>query len=989
MNRIPSICLTLATVLACSLPNRVSGQATGIVVEHVFEDIGVIPSFETVDLTGYNTYRLYVEFSHPDDFLAAVYGDADYPTVIDGNNNFYQSPLGGLTNDAFNSVLFAAFPDLEFDSFVTIGMDSPANSTSGEAPVNAIADPMSNWIDAFEPGQGAPGANINISSLTGGSWFPLFPDANGFAGDDLLVLIGQFTTDGEISGTVGVATFIQGSQSDQVIESFSFSSIPDAAFGCVDPNAENFDVGANTDDGSCVYACDYPATQLEVVSTGGVAPACVGFSNGQASAEVTGGQGAVTYSLGGAQNVTGIFNNLIAGAYTITATDGQGCSVEAMVEVPEASAIELDVFVSQPISCTGEEDAVIAGTGAGGAGDLQFSLSAPLYDASGAYFETGTDELLFDGLGPGLYSVYALDGNGCALNSPGIVVSEPQPFNVYAQAISPASCEASQDGVVVLNFFGGIGNSTTYSIDGVNYSSENIFHVSPGTYTFYAQDVNGCPDTLSNVVVEGSGQLELEVDVTPPSCAGGADGMVLLFPDGGSSVFDVQFNGELVNVEVPVTGLSAGTYPVYVSDDSGCEAEFDVVVDDLPEVTLEVWVLEEAPCAGGTGDIALTAAGGVGPYSVEGAFGNETFDLDIPLDGIPAGSGMVTIVDANGCAATAPYFIDEPSALSVELGSIQPTTPGNSEGSITVDLSGGTPPYNTFWTRDDGVVVSSLQNPTGLMAGTYSLSVADANGCTLTVPGFVVLELDVEGCTDVLALNFSPGATLDDGSCIYPGCEDLEGAEVDFAAVLPGTLEGTFGVVLERELLLLAGNLVVEPSTGTQYTLLQFSPDTAFGLPAGLDLGDVNADLAAGETLCLTLDGTPLETGSFEVTIEGDMAVSVFGLPFAAGRTAVSFAIEILENPNPIAGCTYPNAANYLAFATVDDGSCLIPGCLDPEAVNHSPHFNVSDDSCVYASDFGGFGDDIFCRADFDASGLVGASDLLIFLTAFEGACVE
>lgn len=54
-----------------------------------------------------------------------------------------------------------------------------------------------------------------------------------------------------------------------------------------------------------------------------------------------------------------------------------------------------------------------------------------------------------------------------------------------------------------------------------------------------------------------------------------------------------------------------------------------------------------------------------------------------------------------------------------------------------------------------------------------------------------------------------------------------------------------------------------------------------------------------------------------------------------------------------------------------------------------TPHFNVSDDSCVYASDFGGTGDDVFCRADFDASGLVGSGDLLIFLTAFEGACVE
>ena len=66
-----------------------------------------------------------------------------------------------------------------------------------------------------------------------------------------------------------------------------------------------------------------------------------------------------------------------------------------------------------------------------------------------------------------------------------------------------------------------------------------------------------------------------------------------------------------------------------------------------------------------------------------------------------------------------------------------------------------------------------------------------------------------------------------------------------------------------------------------------------------------------------------------------------------------------------------------------------MPGCMDPEAVNHSPHFNVSDDSCVYASEFGGFGGDVICRADFDDSGLVGAADLLIFLSAFENVCAE
>lgn len=985
MNRF-ALLLMLATVLACSLPNRVSGQATGIIVETYAENIGMVGS---TDLTGYNTYRLYVEFSHPDDFLAAVYGDVDYPTVIDGNNNFYQSPLGGLTNETFNSVLFAGFPDLEFDSFVTIGMDSPANSTNGEAPVNAVADPSNNWINAFEPGQGAPGANINISSLTGGSWFPLFPDANGFAGDDLFVLIGQFTTDGEISGTVGVATFIQGSQSNQVIESFSFSSIPDAVFGCTVNTATNFNPFATQDDGSCVFVCDDPAVQISVSAIEVDPPSCTGFADGGFQVHVTGGQGGLTFGLDEVENATGIFGGMSAGNWSVTITDGVGCSITEDVTVTDPLPLTISAELALPISCTEADDGVIIGSSEGGTGDVQYSLTAPSYDAMGAaFFDDGSVVPEFEALAPGVYTVHGIDSEGCVGNSPAVALAEPQPFTLYAQDVVDASCAAAADGTILLNFFGGSGNSTTYSLDGNTFASNSLFNVPPGTYTAFAMDVNGCSDVLEDIVVGGSVQINLDYAASPPSCAGEANGQVELGLSGGTGSLNVTFDGESIDVDGAVTNLSPGVYPVLVTDEVGCEADFEVVVEDQTAVSLEAIVVQNAPCQGETGSVSLLASGGVGPYVVQNS-GSEAFEALLVLDGLPVGGGVLSVLDANGCEASTPFVIGEPAALMVQLESIQPTTPGSSEGTIAVSLSGGTSPYTTFWTRDDGVVVSSAQNPTGLSAGTYSLALSDANGCALTVPGFVVSEVDVEGCTDVAALNFSPGATLDDGSCIYPGCEDFEGTDVDFATIVPGALEGTFGVVLERELVLMAGNLVVEPSTGTQYTLLQFSPDTAFGLPAGLNLGGVNADLAAGESLCLTLEGTPLETGSFEVTIEGEMAVSVFGLPFSAGRTAVSFVIDVLENPNPILGCTYPNAANFLVFATVDDGSCLIPGCLDPEAINHSPHFNVPDDSCVYASDFGGSGDDVFCRADFDASGLVGSGDLLIFLTAFAGACIE
>ena len=250
-----------------------SGGSTGgtgdfdLVVETYAENIGIVG---TTDLTGYNTYRLYAKLSSPEDFLTAVYGDTEFPTRIQAGNNFYQSPLGGLNNETYNPILFGGFPDLEFDSFVTIGMDAPSNSNDGEAPINSVGDPTNNWIPAFEPGGGMPGSDIIIDTQTGGSWFPLFPDANAYAGPDSLVLLGQFTAEQALYGEVSLAVFLDGNPDNDTIFTLPIPTLGGSGeivegAGCTDPDAANYCSCASSDDGSCIYpmgctdpeACNY------------------------------------------------------------------------------------------------------------------------------------------------------------------------------------------------------------------------------------------------------------------------------------------------------------------------------------------------------------------------------------------------------------------------------------------------------------------------------------------------------------------------------------------------------------------------------------------------------------------------------------------------------------------------------------------------------------------------------------------------------------
>ena len=90
--------------------------------------------------------------------------------------------------------------------------------------------------------------------------------------------------------------------------------------------------------------------------------------------------------------------------------------------------------------------------------------------------------------------------------------------------------------------------------------------------------------------------------------------------------------------------------------------------------------------------------------------------------------------------------------------------------------------------------------------------------------------------------------------------------------------------------------------------------------------------------------GTPFQEGVFEVTVTGDLMVSVFGNPVSAGQVTSSFTMVITPNAN---GCTYANASNYLPVATIDDGSCVYAGCMDPEASNFQIFATTDDGSAV------------------------------------------
>ena len=274
------------------------------------------------------------------------------------------------------------------------------------------------------------------------------------------------------------------------------------------------------------------------------------------------------------------------------------------------------------------------------------------------------------------------------------------------------------------------------------------------------------------------------------------------------------------------------------------------------------------------------------------------------------------------------------------------------------------------------------------------------------------LPFIVEDCTDAAACNYNPAAEIEDGSCTYPGCMDpiavnyvsdagcaaaclyLEYTcefignaawqSVETAAY-PEWQAAVHGVAWDGEWVLHIASEMAEPTTDVVYPVHHFDWTGVNGLPDWAeDVSYALGDVGPNEQQCISASGIPTMPGLYEIQVTGELFISIFGQPFSIGEQSYPVWLDIAENPNPIAGCTYPLATNHLVYATLDDGSCLFPGCTDPEAGNYSPVANIDDGSCGEGCTTEPAAE---CSTDNNGDGVVNVTDLLALLGEFGNEC--
>ena len=259
--RLTSALIALMLLFPCS--PSLHAQVFGIEVEVVNENIGLlVGALGVTDLTGYSTTHVYATTENSDDFVSSISGDATNPTFVNTSTSFYHAALGAGVPNGINSLLFPVYPDLAYDSWVTIGLSGTPNALAGEANVSTVQSTNNPWFTNFDPGGGLPGGNIAIDDEIGGAWYALNGDANGVAGDDLKVLIGQFTSTGDLDGQFYIQFFINGDGSNEFRDTFYYGTEP-LIDGCTDLEACNFNPEATNDDDSCTYPDGYPDNTVD------------------------------------------------------------------------------------------------------------------------------------------------------------------------------------------------------------------------------------------------------------------------------------------------------------------------------------------------------------------------------------------------------------------------------------------------------------------------------------------------------------------------------------------------------------------------------------------------------------------------------------------------------------------------------------------------------------------------------------------------------
>lgn len=481
-----------------------------------------------------------------------------------------------------------------------------------------------------------------------------------------------------------------------------------------------------TDALSCSAVSTVTITQPTIVnwdSVNLVNVTCNNGNNGSIQAAASGGTGTISYLLtpGNITNTSGTFLNLIQGSYTIVATDANNCTNSTTVNITQPPAIQFNTPTSTMVSCNGGSDGALGVTATGGTPTFSYNLMpGNITNGSGS----------FSNLTQGNYTVTVTDANNCTASTT-IQVNQPAVLQITNVAVVQPSCVPGNDGMITITSNGGT-TAYQYNIGGANQSSNVFNNVGGGIYTITVTDANNCTATSIVTLSAPNAPSFTNTQSTSVSCFGGADGTIQVSALGSAT--PISYNlmpGNVNNTSGSFSSLTAGTYTIIATDANGCSVNTVMGINQPSQLIWNGTSKTDVSCNGGNnGSIQTAAVGGTGaisynlmPGNINNASGN--------YNNLSQGSYTITATDANNCSLSTTININEPSALSFNAISFTDVScNGGNDGSISISAAGGVGTYS--YNLMPGNITNSNGNYNNLTQATYTITVTDANNCTLS-----------------------------------------------------------------------------------------------------------------------------------------------------------------------------------------------------------------------------------------------------------------
>ncbi|KAF2513776.1 T9SS type A sorting domain-containing protein, partial [Flavobacterium zhairuonense] len=317
--------------------------------------------------------------------------------------------------------------------------------------------------------------------------------------------------------------------------------------------------------------------------------------------------------------------------------------------------------------------------------------------------------------------VTVTDANLCT-KTQSFTITEPAALAATATQTN-VSCNGGTNGSATVNVTGGTG-AYTYSWAPTGGTSSTASGLAPGTYTVTVKDANLCQTTATVTITEPAA-LVATASKTDVSCNGDNNGTATVNATGGTGVYSYAWSPS-GGTAATATGLAPGTYTVTVKDANLCQTTANITITE-PALLASTAAATNVTCYGANnGTATVNTTGGTGAYAY---LWSPSGGTAATATGLAPGTYSITVTDANGCQTLNNITIAEPAVLAATTTKTDVSCNGGSNGSATVNATGGTGAYSYAWSPSGGTAATA----TGLSAGTYTVTVTDANSCQTTV----------------------------------------------------------------------------------------------------------------------------------------------------------------------------------------------------------------------------------------------------------------